>query len=190
MTQIKDVISYNEHFLSLDEANEFFDHLMEYDDLTEMMEIKIAASDSFKSNFGKMMFLERETKEEGQFPESIMGKTTIWSKKMFSLKERIENQTNNKFGTCVCVFYPDGNSGVYYHSDKVAFGDTSIIPAISLGEKRLFSFREIITTKETTMMLKHGSLLIMGQGCQENFEHSLPLNTMCKKPRISLTFIN
>jgi alkylated DNA repair dioxygenase AlkB len=134
------------------------------------------------------MFLDKETKEKNQFNESIWGKNTEWSEKMLSLKKRIEKHTNNEFSTCVCIFYPDGNSGVDHHSDEVAFGDTSIIPSISLGEERLFSFREKKTMKENIMILKHGSMLVMGKGCQENFEHSLPINAMYKNPRISLTF--
>ena len=188
MNQIKKVINYEESFISIEEANELFEHLMGYNELTSMMEIKTLTGDTFKFNFGKMMFIDKELKEENRFPESVWGRNRIWSEKIFSLKKRIEKYTNNKFSTCVCIFYPDGNSGVDYHADKIAFGDTSIIPAISLGEERVFCFRENKTLKEDTMLLKHGSLLIMGQGCQENFEHSLPLDAMYKSPRISLTF--
>ena len=188
MNQINDIMSYNEGFMSKEEANELFEHLMEYSELSSMMEIDTVAGDAFKFDFGKMMFLDKELREENKFSESIWGKNMVWSEKMLSIKKRIENYTNNEFRTCVCIFYRDGNSGVDYHSDKTAFGDTSIIPAISLGEERLFCFRENKTMKENTLVLKHGSLLIMGKGCQENFEHSLPLNTMYKNPRISLTF--
>ncbi|MBL4710568.1 MAG: hypothetical protein JKY48_19240 [Flavobacteriales bacterium] len=42
--------------------------------------------------------------------------------------------------------------------------------------------------EENTMVLEYGSLLIMGKGCQDNFKHSLPVNTLYKSPRINLIF--
>ncbi|MFX0557696.1 alpha-ketoglutarate-dependent dioxygenase AlkB [Maribacter sp. CXY002] len=92
------------------------------------------------------------------------------------------------FQTCVCIFYPDGNSGIDYHSDKTAFGDTAIIPSISLGEERQFCLREKKNMSTTKLILKHGSLLVMKDGCQERFEHSLPTDVKYLKPRINLTF--
>ena len=188
MIKINDVASYHECFLKAEEANELFEHLMEYSELTAMMEFETAAGDTFKFDFGKMMFLDKELIEENEFPESIWWKNRVWSEKMLSLKKRIESETGTEFRTCVCIFYPDGNSGIAYHSDKTAFGDTSIIPAMSLGEERLFSLRENDTMKETILELKHGSLLIMENGCQDHFEHSLLVNPNYKNPRISLTF--
>ncbi len=188
MNPFNNVVSYDEGFMSEEESNELFTHLLGYSELTSMMEMDTVSGDSFKFNFGKMMFIDQELLEANQFPESTWGKTMPWSEQMKSIKKRIEKQTNQEFRTCVCIFYPDGNSGVDYHSDKPAFGDTSIIPAISLGEERPFYLRENETMKESAITLKHGSLLIMNKGCQENFEHSLPTNPIYKNPRISLTF--
>ncbi|MCG2418080.1 alpha-ketoglutarate-dependent dioxygenase AlkB [Aequorivita sp. F47161] len=188
MQHIEDVTNYNENFISKKEADELFEHLMGFEELTTMMEIKTLAGDSFKFDFGKTIFLDKELKEKNKFPEAVWGKNKVWTKKMLAIKTRVENYINEEFKTCVCIFYPDGNSGVEYHSDKPAFGDTAIIPAISLGEERQFCLRENKTMQETCITLKHGSLLIMKNGCQENFQHSLPTNNTYKNPRISLTF--
>ncbi|MDY8137692.1 alpha-ketoglutarate-dependent dioxygenase AlkB [Aquimarina sp. 2201CG5-10] len=186
--QLKDVIQYNNSFMSREEANKLFEHLMEYHALTRLMEMKTPDGTTFQHNFGKMMFLDKELVEEKKFPPSVWGNNMTWSKEIIPLKKRIENYTNNHFRTCVCIFYPDGNSGVDFHSDSTAFGDTSIIPSVSLGEERLFCLRDKKTNKENSMILKHGSLLIMDKGCQEHYEHSLPINPIYKKPRINLTF--
>ena len=50
--QLKDVISYNESFLAMEEANKLFDHLMGYHELTSMMELETATGESIKYNFG------------------------------------------------------------------------------------------------------------------------------------------
>ena len=107
---------------------------------------------------------------------------------MKKLKEKIENFTNRKFEVCVLIYYPDGNSGVDFHSDYVAFGDTSIIPSISLGEEREFKFREKESEVEVSQTLENGSLILMGRYCQKRYEHSLPINPKYKEPRINLTF--
>jgi alkylated DNA repair dioxygenase AlkB len=86
------------------------------------------------------------------------------------------------------IYYPDGNSGLDFHSDHAVFGDTSIIPSVSLGEEREFKFREKESGNEITTTLESGSLIIMGKHCQERYEHRLPINPESNKPRINLTF--
>jgi alkylated DNA repair dioxygenase AlkB len=107
---------------------------------------------------------------------------------MLSVKKRVENYANHEFRTCVCIYYPDGNSGETYHSDEVAFGNMLIIPSISLGEERQFNLRAKASMKESVTILEHGSLLLMKNGYQEQYEHSFPLNAAYKKSRINLTF--
>ena len=104
------------------------------------------------------------------------------------VKEKVETYTGHQFETCVCIYYPDGNSGVGYHSDFIAFGDTTLIPSLSLGEDRIFKLREKETLIEHEILLNNGSLIIMGEHCQERYEHSLPENSKYKNPRINLTF--
>lgn len=186
--QLEDVTSYNQSFLSPEEADKLFDHLMEYQKLTSMMEIKVPSGEMVKFEFGKMMFLDQDLIENHAFPQSTWGNNTEWSEDMLSIKKRVESYVGHEFKTCVCIYYPDGNSGVDYHSDKRAFGDTSILPSMSLGEERQLNLRENNSGKVSSLVLKHGSLFIMEKGCQEHFEHSLPMNAKYKNPRINLTF--
>jgi alkylated DNA repair dioxygenase AlkB len=135
-----------------------------------------------------MMFIDGNLFEEKKFPASIWGPNQIWSDKMTLVKDRVEDYTGHKFETCVCIYYPDGNSGIDYHSDAAAFGDTSIIASVSIGEERVFRLRERETMTVHELLLESGSLLIMGEGCQDRFEHALPLDSNYKKARINLTF--
>lgn len=70
----------------------------------------------------------------------------------------------------------------------MAYGDTSTIPSLSLGEERKFCLREKQTLKVAEVLLKNGSLLIMGKDCQEKYEHALPIDSNYKKGRINITF--
>ena len=75
-----------------------------------------------------------------------------------------------------------------YHYDQMTSGDNTILPSLSLGTVRAFSFKENATEDIYTLDLAHGSLLVMGKGCQENYMHSLLKDPKYKLPRINITF--
>ena len=75
-----------------------------------------------------------------------------------------------------------------YHSDLLAFGDTSFIPSISLGEERKFALGEKATLEIFETVLENGSLLVMEENCQARYEHSLLIDPIYKNGRINLTF--
>ena len=181
-------VEYFDSFLKISEFIELYNDLLTYNKLTGKFTLALANGERYQENYGKMMFIDRNLFEENRFPESIWGPNQIWSDKMSLIKDQIESCTGHKFETCVCIYYPDGNTGVDYHSDPVAFGDTTNIASVSIGEERIFHLREKRTKKVHEILLKNGSLLIMGEGCQDRYEHALPLDSNCKKPRINLTF--
>ncbi|TDQ28617.1 alpha-ketoglutarate-dependent dioxygenase AlkB [Tenacibaculum caenipelagi] len=188
-TKLNNVISYSPNFLTKENATNLFQQLIRYSELTDMMEIENPmGGGKIKYNFGKMMFIDSDLIHKDAFSKAIWGNTIEWPEFMLPLKKQVEEYTNQEFKTCVCIYYPDGSSGIDYHSDKIAFGDTDIIPSISLGEERLFYLRENKTMIENKVLLEHGSLLVMKDGCQEHYEHSLPVNPEYQKPRINLTF--
>ena len=187
-TKFNNVISYSPNFLTKKEATELFQQLTSLSELTNMMEMKLPSDEVIKYNFGKLMFVDSDLIKKNVFQKSAWGNVMEWPKYMLSIKKQIEEHTGQEFKTCVCIFYPDGSSGIDYHSDKMAFGNTDTIPSISLGEERLFYIRENKTMVENKILLKHGSLLVMKDGCQEHYEHSLPENPKCLKPRVNLTF--
>ena len=179
---------YLESFLSEEEANELFDHLAGFPNLTQPLKIETATGETFQSPTGKIMFIDSSLKEANRFPEEIWGFTKAWSASLHQLRERVEEHTGEVFKTCVCVYYPDGTSGITYHSDLPAFGDTDVIPSVSLGAVRDFCFREKANGEVYEMTLAHGSMVVMGAHCQERYEHALPLAADCNQPRINLTF--
>ena len=149
---------------------------------------KYAAGKLYELDYGKIMFIDQVLYDNDAFPEALWGKSFPWSKKLYSIKEAVENLIGRTFHVCVCVYYPDGNSGVGYHCDYPAYGDTSVIASLSIGEEREFLLREKSSLTETRILLEEGSLLIMGDHCQERYEHSLPTDPIYKNGRINLTF--
>jgi alkylated DNA repair dioxygenase AlkB len=181
------VATYYKAFITKEEASQLFDHLIEIVKSKEFAP-RTVYGEVPDVNFGKTMFVDQDLLDKNVFPEFLWGPVTVWTDKLLVLKDKIEEAVGEKFQVCVLIYYPDGNSGVAYHSDFVAFGDTTIIPSISLGEEREFRFREKETGAEFPIVLQHGSMVIMGEHCQDRYEHSLPIDPRYKNPRINLTF--
>ncbi|MGB0523095.1 MAG: alpha-ketoglutarate-dependent dioxygenase AlkB [Flammeovirgaceae bacterium] len=180
-------IAYHPNFLEEDEANQLFVELgllLKEGNYTP----QTVEGNTYEVNFGKIMFIDQVLIDENRFPQEHWGPTKVWSKHLKKLKDKIEDFTHQQFHVCVLIHYPDGHSGVDFHSDFPAFGDTSLIPSISLGEEREFQFREKDSGNVFTQTLANGSLVIMGKYCQDRYEHSLPINPRYKNPRINLTF--
>lgn len=179
--------TYQEQFLAPEEAMGLYTTLTTSYEITDLR-VKTANGEHVITDFGKIMFMDKELYESNALPSAQWGKTAVWFKELEAVKNRLATLTNRAYHTCVCIYYPDGNSGVGFHSDYTAFGDTSCIPSISLGEERVFCLREKATQEVYSTVLHHGSLLVMGKHCQERYEHSLPTNPAYKNPRINLTF--
>ncbi|MEQ8909993.1 MAG: alpha-ketoglutarate-dependent dioxygenase AlkB [Vicingaceae bacterium] len=176
-------IDYYPNFLSSAEANTLFDDLSE---IVEVVCFKPQTSDGkeFEVSYTKITFLDQDLLDENKFPEIIWGPTQLRTHKLNRLKNKIESLSRQEFAVCVLIYYPNGNTGVDFHSDLIAYGDTSIIPSISLGEEREFAFRAKHNGNEWSKELKNGSLIV----CQERYEQSLITNKKYKNPRINLTF--
>ena len=140
-------------------------------------------TDSFK-----ILFLTDELIERNTHPEQIHGKGHPWSGAMEALRGRVEALLQKQFEVAMCLYYPDGNFFAGYHFDQQTSGAQTILPSISLGEVRKFIFRDNETSEEYSLDLADGSLLVMGEHCQNRYEHSLPKDPRCRRGRINITF--
>jgi alkylated DNA repair dioxygenase AlkB len=180
-------VEYITNFLSKSESKALYDELIEIHNIDQLTEVQ-TENGNYTVNYGKLMFMDEALIQGNHLPEVQWGKGKSWSPTMKQIKERVEKLIQRTFHVCVCIYYPDGNSGVDFHADLAAFGDTSVIPSLSIGEEREFQLRENETSDIYELQLAEGSLLIMGENCQERYEHSLPVNSDYKKGRINLTF--
>lgn len=137
---------------------------------------------------GKMTFLDEDLFHSGKMPKERFGETAPWFPELLAVKLRVEQMFNRPFHTGVCIYYPDGNAGVDYHYDPPSFGDTSVVPSLSLGQERVFGLRERKTRHEHKLPLQNGDLVLMGKGCQDLYEHALFVDPSITEPRINITF--
>ncbi len=119
---------------------------------------------------------------------SLHGKTIPWPQWMIPLRQQIERHTGKTYEVCVCIYYADGIAHVDWHADLTAFGDTSSIPSLSLGGTRVFGFRRNDRDAPKLLHLPSGSMVLMGEGFQERYQHALLPTEEDVSPRFNLTF--
>ncbi|MBQ0725486.1 MAG: alpha-ketoglutarate-dependent dioxygenase AlkB [Cycloclasticus sp.] len=116
-------------------------------------------------------------------------KALIWPKLLLFLKSVVENNTGEKFNSCLLNLYHDGNEGMAWHSDnEKEIVPQSTICSLSFGAERKFSFKHKRNNSKISLNLGNGSLLLMKQGTQTHWLHSLPKTTLVSSPRVNLTF--
>ena len=112
-----------------------------------------------------------------------------WSTELLTLKTIVEQKCGTKFNSCLINLYHNGDEGVTWHSDdEKALGPNTTIASLSFGSERKFSFKHKTSKQTVSIVLEHGSLLIMKGSTQTHWLHSLPKTTKSKSPRINLTF--
>ncbi|PZF71299.1 alpha-ketoglutarate-dependent dioxygenase AlkB family protein [Taibaiella soli] len=116
-------------------------------------------------------------------------KALPWTKELLELRAIVEQLTGILFNSCLLNLYHNGNEGMAWHSDdERELGVNTTIASLSLGAERKFSFKHKKTKGTTSLILEHGSVLVMKDTTQMNWLHSLPKSTVVKTPRVNLTF--
>jgi alkylated DNA repair dioxygenase AlkB len=112
-----------------------------------------------------------------------------WITALHILQQRIDVECSVKFNSVLCNLYKDGKDYMGWHRDKEPeLGTDPIIASVSLGAPRRFIFRHTHSGVKHEVMLNSGSLLLMHEGCQQYWQHSLPKMITVMEPRINLTF--
>jgi alkylated DNA repair dioxygenase AlkB len=170
--------------LPFDQANEYFDSLLQ----------NIPWKNDEVVVFGKRIVTKRKTAWYGDSNYVYIYSNTIkqalpWSRELVNLKQIVENLSNTKFNSCLLNLYHNGNEGMGWHSDdEKSIEGNSTIASVSLGADRKFSFKHKQSNKTISVLLEHGSLLLMKDVTQKNWLHSLPKSSKITLPRINLTF--
>jgi len=105
------------------------------------------------------------------------------------LKAIVEGLTDTIYNSCLLNLYHTGDEGMAWHSDdEKALGKDSTIASLSFGAERKFALKHRSTKYGTSVMLEHGSLLVMKGTTQSYWLHSLPKTKKVTTPRVNLTF--
>ena len=178
---------YHACFLGENEATALFYEIVTGFDVTNRV-VKMQDGSQHKTETGSFIFADPELTSFEALPE-VWGGRAGWTHSLADVRERITTETGVRFRVARCIYYQDGAEGVDFHSDLPAYGDTTEIASLSLGAEREFVLRNITDHGDQfSIPLASGSLLFMGRGTQENYEHALPHDDNCHRPRLNLTF--
>ena len=114
----------------------------------------------------------------------------IWPDYLASLAEHVGGIAGVEFNSVLLNLYRNGQDSMGWHSDdEPELGRAPVIASLSLGAERDFTLRRSGTTRQAhSLLLQHGSLLIMKAGMQSRWQHALPRRARVTEPRINLTF--
>ena len=113
----------------------------------------------------------------------------LWTDDLLALKALVEKKTGEHFNSCLMNLYHDGSEGMAWHSDgEKDLKKNGAIASLSLGAERKFAFKHKRTKESVSLILEHGSLLVMQDVTQQFWQHRLPPTKKVVQPRINLTF--
>ena len=150
--------------------------------------------------FGKTRKLSRKVAWHGEegFTYSYSGSSKTaspWTPALRSIRDRVEKCSGTNFNSCLLNLYHDGSEGMGWHSDdEKTLGENPVIASVSFGAERVFRLKhrgakESKLPKEVvSVVLEHGSLLVMKGSTQHHWVHAMPKTTKITTPRINLTF--
>lgn len=144
--------------------------------------------------FGKLVITKRKVAwygdSEFQYTYSNITKKALpWTKELLQLKALIEEKTNETYNSCLLNLYHTGDEGMAWHSDaEKDLKKNGAIASVSFGADRKFSFKHKVNKETVSLILAHGSLLVMKDDTQTHWLHRLPPSKKIRKTRINLTF--
>ena len=112
-----------------------------------------------------------------------------WVEPLVAIKEKSEALTSSKFNSVLANFYRNGDDSMGWHSDdEPELGPHPTIASVSFGAERRFDFRHRRTKEKISVLLPHGSVLVMSGTTQSYWQHAIAKTKRISDPRINLTY--
>lgn len=209
-------IFFDKNFLSKDEADALF-HLLNDDtkfksyklyfydhDKDEITSVKNHRQSYWFGDYaqavqtaGKMV-TSRRTGKKIHVPTDFV-EAHVFPPEILALKERIEKEYGVQFNSCLVGRYSSPRDKIGFHTDASAnMGDDPHIGSVSFGRARRFDLKKQDRycrrgeKEEVSVVLTHGSLVVMRDGANLKYLHAVPPDPKCSEEdcRINLTFRN
>lgn len=154
----------------------------------------ISWEDHYVTMFGKSV---REPRQSAWFHTDGMpyrySRSLRESQRMFpqlvAIMKRCEDVADAKFNSVLANLYRNGEDSMGWHADdEPELGREPVIASISLGAERRFDFRHRESKDTASVVLPHGSLLVMRGQSQHKWVHRIARSKKVDAPRINLTF--
>ena len=178
------VVNYYGSIISVSESDNYLERLLDNVDWKNDEVI----------TFGKKIITKRKIAWYGDKPFKYTYSNTTkqalpWTDELLELKSIVEEASGEIFNSCLLNLYHDGSEGMTWHSDaEKALKKDAAIASLSFGAERKFSFKHKVSKETTSLILQHGSLLVMKGETQNHWLHCVPKTTKTNLPRVNLTF--
>ena len=177
-------VDYFPEFLSTQSSNAYF----------SVLEDSIDWSADQLKMFGKTHTLNRKIAWYGDaayaYRYSQSTKIALpWTPELLQIKAHLQAFSGEVFNSCLLNYYHHGGDSMGWHTDnEKTMTSGAAIASISLGAERIFKFKHQHSNEVRSILLEHGSLLLMKGATQQYWKHSLPASKKISVPRINLTF--
>ncbi|WP_395051147.1 alpha-ketoglutarate-dependent dioxygenase AlkB family protein [Flavobacterium sp.] len=113
-----------------------------------------------------------------------------WNLLLQKIKSYVESVTDTNFTTVLLNQYRDGKDSNGWHADnEKELGTNPVIASVSFGSERVFQLKHNTDKdQKKSIVLEHGSLLIMKGTTQHFWKHQIPKTSKPIGSRINLTF--
>ena len=114
-----------------------------------------------------------------------------WSDAVLRVRRQIHQLSGVEFNSVLLNYYRNGQDSVAWHADDEAeLGPNPVIASVSFGAERALQLRH--KTRQDLprykLLLRDGSLLLMGNTLQDKWMHQIPKIKGLIDPRVNLTF--
>ena len=119
----------------------------------------------------------------------VTRKPVPFSEQILQIKRSVEASSGHSFNSCLANLYRHGRDSMGWHADDEAeLGPSPVIASVSFGEPRRFRLKQRDGLGRESLVLAHGSLLVMEAGTQAHWKHSIAKTSKEIGERINLTF--
>ena len=113
-----------------------------------------------------------------------------WNPLLQKIKLSVESVSDTKFNAVLLNYYRDGKDSNGWHADnEKELGTNPVIASVSFGAERIFQLKHNSDkNQKKSIVLEHGSLLLMKGTTQHFWKHQIPKTSKPVGSRINLTF--
>lgn len=178
------IVHYYGQIFSRNEADRHYEQLLH----------NIAWKNDEALMFGKLITTKRKVAWYGDVEfeytySKITKRALTWTPELLELKKITEEKTGETYNSCLLNLYHSGEEGMAWHSDgEPDLKKDGAIGSLSFGAERKFAFKHKVSKEVVSVVLEHGSLLVMKGTTQTYWLHRLPPTKTVNSPRVNLTF--
>lgn len=169
-------VIHDNDFIEKDVANEYFKVL------NELTDWKYNTVKGYALNRETIVFADPEIVADKSKIPPIWGDNIVvleWPKEILELKGKVEQKVKEltgvdwKYNIALGNRYKKAKDYINFHADREEMGSTKSISSISFGVPRTFHYVRNDMEEKLSVILNHGSLIYMGDNCQELYRHGM-----------------